>query len=73
MSSVQENLSDALRERMFELGRAARAAAAVLAQTSAATKRQVLEAAARGLRAVGERLEAFDRCSIDESTEENQT
>ena len=51
MSSVQENLSDALRERMFELGRAARAAAAILAQTSAATKRRVLEAAAREVRA----------------------
>jgi glutamate-5-semialdehyde dehydrogenase len=59
MSSVQQNLSEGLRERMFEIGRAARAAAAALAQTPAATKRQVLETAAREVRAArGEVLAA---------------
>jgi glutamate-5-semialdehyde dehydrogenase len=51
MSTAPHGLTATLRERMFELGRAARAAAAVLAQASAAQKRSVLEAAAAELRA----------------------
>jgi glutamate-5-semialdehyde dehydrogenase len=50
MSTVKHSVADGLRERMFELGRAARAAAAVLAQTPSAVKRQVLETAASELR-----------------------
>jgi len=50
MSTVKHSISDGLRERMFELGRAARAAAAALAQAPPAVKRQALEAAARELR-----------------------
>jgi len=50
MSTVQQSVGETLRELMFELGRAARAAAAVLAQTPAGLKRQVLETAARELR-----------------------
>jgi glutamate-5-semialdehyde dehydrogenase len=50
MSTVQQSLAPDLRERMFELGRAARAAAAVLAETPAGVKRQVLQTAARELR-----------------------
>ena len=50
MSTVQHNLADSLRERMFGLGRAARAAAAILAQTPAEVKRRVLETAAAELR-----------------------
>jgi glutamate-5-semialdehyde dehydrogenase len=51
MSTVQKSSSEGLRETMFELGRAARAAAAVLAETRADVKRKVLETAARELRA----------------------
>ena len=51
MSTAPHGLTATLRERMFELGRAARAAAAVLAQASAEQKRRVLEAAAAELRA----------------------
>ena len=51
MSTAPHGLAASLRERMFELGRAARAAAAVLAQTPSAVKRRVLEAAAAELRA----------------------
>jgi glutamate-5-semialdehyde dehydrogenase len=51
MSSAQHTLAGDLRERMFELGRAARAAAAELAQAPSDVKRQVLETAARELRA----------------------
>jgi glutamate-5-semialdehyde dehydrogenase len=50
MSTAPRGLTTSLRERMFELGRAARAAAAVLARTPAAQKRRVLEAAAAELR-----------------------
>ena len=50
MSTAKHNAADDLRERMFELGRAARAAAAVLAQASPDLKRRVLEAAADDLR-----------------------
>ncbi len=50
MSTVQHTVANALSERMFELGRAARAAAAVLAQTPAETKREVLQTAATELR-----------------------
>jgi glutamate-5-semialdehyde dehydrogenase len=50
MSSTKHNVADDLRERMFELGRAARAAAAVLAQAPAQVKRGVLEEAALELR-----------------------
>jgi glutamate-5-semialdehyde dehydrogenase len=50
MSTAKHNVADDLRERMFELGRAARAAAAVLAQASPDLKRGVLEAAADDLR-----------------------
>jgi glutamate-5-semialdehyde dehydrogenase len=51
MSTASHDLAGTLRERMFELGRTARAAAAQLAQASADSKRQVLETAARELRA----------------------
>ncbi len=51
MSTAPHGLTASLRERMFELGRAARAAAAVLAGAPATQKRQVLEAAAAELRA----------------------
>jgi glutamate-5-semialdehyde dehydrogenase len=51
MSTAKESIGSGLRERMFELGRAARAAAAVLAQTPADVKRRVLESAAQELRA----------------------
>jgi glutamate-5-semialdehyde dehydrogenase len=51
MSTVQKSLGEVLRERMFELGRAARAAATVLAETRADVKRQVLATAASELRA----------------------
>ena len=50
MSTAKHTVADDLRERMLELGRAARAAAAVLAQASSAVKRSVLEEAARELR-----------------------
>jgi glutamate-5-semialdehyde dehydrogenase len=50
MSTVKHSVVDGLRERMFELGRAARAAAAVLAQAPSAVKRKVLETAASELR-----------------------
>jgi glutamate-5-semialdehyde dehydrogenase len=50
MSTAEHNVIDRLRDTMFALGRAARAAAAVLAQTPAATKRAVLETAAAELR-----------------------
>ncbi|HVJ29246.1 MAG TPA: glutamate-5-semialdehyde dehydrogenase [Gammaproteobacteria bacterium] len=50
MSTAKHNVADDLRERMFELGRAARAAAAVLAEASPEVKRRVLEAAADELR-----------------------
>ena len=50
MGTAKHNIADDLRERMFELGRAARAAAAVLAQASPEVKRRVLEAAADDLR-----------------------
>jgi glutamate-5-semialdehyde dehydrogenase len=49
--SVQFERKEDLLERMLEVGRAARAAAEVLAQASAATKKAVLETAARELRA----------------------
>src|SRR5437660_984109 len=52
MSSVQiERKQQDLRERMFAVGRAARAAAAELAQAKPAVKRAALEAAAKELRA----------------------
>ena len=51
MSTVSQSIAGSLRERMFEIGRSARAAAAVLAQASSAVKREVLETAARELRA----------------------
>jgi glutamate-5-semialdehyde dehydrogenase len=50
MSSAKHTVADELRERMLELGHAARAAAAVLAQAPSAVKRSVLEQAARELR-----------------------
>ena len=50
MSSAKHNVADDLRERMFELGRAARTAAAALAQAPSDVKRNVLEDAARELR-----------------------
>src|SRR6185503_11450878 len=50
MSTAKHTVADDLRERMLELGRAARAAAAVLAQAPSAVKRSVLEEAARELR-----------------------
>src|SRR5687768_15306439 len=50
MSSAKHNVADDLRERMFELGRAARAAAVGLAQAPSDVKRGVLEVAARELR-----------------------
>jgi glutamate-5-semialdehyde dehydrogenase len=51
MSTATHDIAPSLSDRMFELGRAARAAAAVLAQVPAGVKRQVLEAAAKELRA----------------------
>jgi glutamate-5-semialdehyde dehydrogenase len=50
MSSVQIERKQNLHEQMLELGRAARAAAEVLAQTSSAVKRAMLESAAQELR-----------------------
>jgi glutamate-5-semialdehyde dehydrogenase len=50
MSTAPHGLTTSLRERMLELGRAARAAATVLAQTPAALKRRVLETAAAEIR-----------------------
>jgi glutamate-5-semialdehyde dehydrogenase len=50
MSTAKHDVADDLRERMFELGRAARAAAARMAQAPAGVKRRVLEAAATELR-----------------------
>ena len=50
MSTAKHTVADDLRERMFDIGRAARSAAAVLAQASSAVKRQVLETAASELR-----------------------
>jgi glutamate-5-semialdehyde dehydrogenase len=50
MSTARESV-ESLRERMFELGRSARAAATVLAQTPSEVKRAALETAARELRA----------------------
>src|SRR5688572_25631175 len=50
MSTVKQTVANGLRERMFEQGRAARAAAAELAQTPSAVKRSVLETAAAELR-----------------------
>ena len=50
MSSAKHNAADDLRERMFELGRAARAAAAAMAQAPSDVKRRALEAAASDLR-----------------------
>jgi glutamate-5-semialdehyde dehydrogenase len=51
MSTVQKELPQSLLDRMLDLGRAARAAAGVLAQTSSTVKRQVLDTAANELRA----------------------
>jgi glutamate-5-semialdehyde dehydrogenase len=51
MSTAEHTVVIGLRESMFALGRAARAAAAVLAQVPPATKRAVLETAAEELRA----------------------
>ena len=51
MSTATHDIAPSLSDRMFELGRAARAAAAVLAQVPAGVKRQVLESAAKELRA----------------------
>jgi glutamate-5-semialdehyde dehydrogenase len=51
MSTAEQTVIPRLRETMFALGREARAAAAVLAQVPAATKRAVLETAAEELRA----------------------
>jgi glutamate-5-semialdehyde dehydrogenase len=51
MSTAPHTVAGNLRERMFELGRAARAAAAQLARASADVKRRALETAARELRA----------------------
>ncbi len=55
MSSVQIERKQNLHEQMLELGRAARAAAEVLAQASSAVKRAVLESAAQGAARRGER------------------
>jgi glutamate-5-semialdehyde dehydrogenase len=51
MSIAPRELEQNLHERMMQLGRAARAAAETLARTPASVKRQVLESAARELRA----------------------
>jgi glutamate-5-semialdehyde dehydrogenase len=51
MSSVQIERKQDLRERMFEVGRAARAAASELARAESAVKRAALESAAKELRA----------------------
>ncbi len=51
MSTAEQNIPHSLLEQMLEVGKAARAAAAELAEASAAAKRAALEAAARELRA----------------------
>src|SRR5262249_31798384 len=51
MSTAERNIPRSLLEQMLEVGRAARAAAADLAQASAGVKRAALETAARELRA----------------------
>ena len=51
MSTAEQNIPHSLLEQMLELGRAARAAAAELAEAPAAAKRAALEAAAGELRA----------------------
>ena len=50
MSTAEQNMPHGLLEQMLELGKAARAAAAQLAEAPAAAKRAALEAAARELR-----------------------
>jgi glutamate-5-semialdehyde dehydrogenase len=50
MNTVKRDLDDGLHEQMMQLGRAARAAAEVLARASAAQKRAALETAAQELR-----------------------
>jgi len=67
MSSVQiERKQQDLRERMFAVGRAARAAAAELAQAKPAVKRAALEAAAKELRAAAK---AVLRANAEDVTE----
>jgi glutamate-5-semialdehyde dehydrogenase len=68
MSTAQHTLADSLRERMFELGRAARAAAAVLAQAPSGVKRQVLETAARELRSSRAAVLAANAEDVAEAT-----
>jgi glutamate-5-semialdehyde dehydrogenase len=51
MSTAEQSIPRSLLEQMLEIGKAARAAAAELAQIPAAAKRAALEAAARELRA----------------------
>ncbi len=68
MSTVQQSRAGDLHERMFELGRAARVAAAVLAETPAGVKRQVLETAARELRAARSAVLAANAEDVAEAT-----
>src|SRR5688572_2268604 len=67
MSTAKHSVADGLRERMFELGRAARAAAAVLAQTPSAVKRKVLETAASELRAARKAVLAANADDVAEA------
>jgi glutamate-5-semialdehyde dehydrogenase len=68
MSTVQHTVADSLRERMLELGRAARRAAAVLAQTPSDVKREVLETAARELRSARAAVLAANADDVAEAT-----
>ncbi len=61
MSSVKIATKPDLREQMFEVGRAARAAAEQLAEARADVKRAALEAAAQGAARVGEDRAARER------------
>jgi glutamate-5-semialdehyde dehydrogenase len=67
MSTVQREAIDDLRERMFELGRAARAAAAVLARVPADVKRAALETAARELRTAAAAVLAANAADVAEA------
>jgi glutamate-5-semialdehyde dehydrogenase len=73
MSTAKHSVADGLRERMFELGRAARAAAAVLAQTPSAVKRKVLETAASELRAARAAVLAANADDVAEAKARDQS
>jgi glutamate-5-semialdehyde dehydrogenase len=68
MSTATHSIPDSLRERMFELGRAAREAATVLAQAPSDVKRQVLESAAGELRGARAAVLAANAEDVAEAT-----